>query len=181
LLIRAGSVSIIDASVIEAKQCRPNKNSAGESTQDPEAGWNVKKASDGKTKTVYGFKLHANNVDEDGFVKNTAVTPANTHDSQVFTPLLEGDEVADSAYKGQEHANLLENKEIDNRIIRRAYRNHPLSATDKQFNRRHAGVRSTVERVFGIFKQHYGMVKARYSCAELVEVWAYGVIMSVIK
>jgi hypothetical protein len=48
---------------------------------------------------------------------------------------------------------LLENKETDNRIIRRiirrAYRNHPLSAEDKQFNRRHAGVRSIVERVFG--------------------------------
>jgi len=164
LLIREGSISIIDASVIEAKQCRPNKNSAGESTQDPEAGWNVKTASDGKTKTVYGFKLHAN-VDEDGFVKNTAVTPANTHDSQVFTPLLEGDEAAvyaDSAYKGQEHDKLLKKQEIDNRIIRRAYRNHPLSAADKRFNRRHAGVRSIVERVFGIFKQHYGMAKARY-------------------
>ncbi|MDP0587702.1 MAG: transposase [Candidatus Endonucleobacter bathymodioli] len=33
---------------------------------------------------------------------------------------------------------------------------------DKCFNRLHSGVRSTVERVFGILKSHYGMEKARY-------------------
>jgi len=37
-----------------------------------------------------------------------------------------------------------------------------LSQKDQQFNRLHAGVRSTVERVFGVLKQHYGMAKARY-------------------
>jgi IS5 family transposase len=164
LFIKEGSVSIIDASVIEAKQCRPHKNKAGESTQDPEAGWNVKNASDGKSKTTYGFKLHAN-VDEDGFVKAIEVTAGNVHDSQMLKPLLEGDEAAvygDSAYKSQGHDEYLENQETENRIIRRAYRNRPLSAEDKRFNRRHSGVRSIVERVFGIFKQHYGMAKARY-------------------
>ena len=30
------------------------------------------------------------------------------------------------------------------------------------FNQTHAGVRSTVERVFGVLKQHYAMGKARY-------------------
>ena len=59
LFIKEGSVSRVDASVIEAKQSRAQRNKAGESTQDPEAGWNVKTAANGKTKTTYGFKLHA--------------------------------------------------------------------------------------------------------------------------
>ena len=39
LIIRAGEVSIIDASVIEAKNCRPNKGVDGQCTQDP-VPWN---------------------------------------------------------------------------------------------------------------------------------------------
>ena len=40
LLIRCGEVSIIDASVIEAKQNRPGKGKDGKNTQDPEAAYN---------------------------------------------------------------------------------------------------------------------------------------------
>nr|VFK07197.1 MAG: Transposase domain (DUF772) [Candidatus Kentron sp. LPFa] len=68
LIVRASEVSIIDASVIEAKNCRPKKGVDGQSTQDPEAAWNVKTGSDGKRKSTYGFKGHLN-VDEDGFIK----------------------------------------------------------------------------------------------------------------
>ena len=65
LYIKSGGVSIIDASVIEAPQCRPNKGKDGQPTQDPEADWNVKTGSDGKRKSTYGYKAHIN-VDEDG-------------------------------------------------------------------------------------------------------------------
>lgn len=164
LYVTSGTVSIVDASVIEAKQCRPNKTQAGEPTQDGEAGWNVKVASDGKRKSTYGFKAHVN-VDEDGLIKATDFTAGNVHDSNCFTDLLAGDEsavYADSAYRSKKHADWLSEKGIDNRLTKRAYRNRPLTAEDKQFNRMHAGVRSTVERVFGVLKQHYGMAKARY-------------------
>jgi IS5 family transposase len=46
--------------------------------------------------------------------------------------------------------------------MERAYRNKPLTKVQKQKNRRTAGVRCTVERVFGVFKLHYGMGQARY-------------------
>ncbi|MBQ0721754.1 MAG: IS5 family transposase, partial [Gammaproteobacteria bacterium] len=84
LYIKSGEVSIIDASVIEAKNCRPNKNKQGETTQDPEANWNVKAGSDGKRKSTYGYKAHMN-VDEDGFIKATDYTAGNVHDSNCFT------------------------------------------------------------------------------------------------
>ena len=53
-------------------------------------------------------------------------------------------------------------KGIGNRVTKRAYRNRPLTAEDRLFNRIHSGVRSTVERVFGVLKLHYGMAKACY-------------------
>ena len=164
LYIKQGEVSIVDASVIEAKQCRPNKDNQGESTQDPEAAWNVKNGSDGKRKSTYGYKTHMN-VDEDGFIKAVDFTAGNVHDSQCFTDLLSGDEsaaYADSAYASEEHDTWLTKRGVENRILKRAYRNRPLTEEAREFNRQHAGVRSTVERVFGVLKQHYGMGKARY-------------------
>lgn len=71
LYIQSGEVSIIDASVIEAKQC-PNKKKDGTTTQDPEAGWNIKAGSDGKRKATYVFKAHLN-VEEDGFFRTKPV------------------------------------------------------------------------------------------------------------
>lgn len=164
LYVKSGGVSIVDASVIEAKQCRPNKDKEGSSTQDPEAQWNVKSGSDGKRKSTYGFKAHIN-VDEDGFIKSSDYTAGNVHDSNCFCDLLDGDEsavYADSAYCSEKHSDWLVSRRIDNRLIKRAYRNRPLSPGAKSFNRLHAGVRCTVERVFGVLKQHYAMGKARY-------------------
>lgn len=164
LYIQSGEVSIVDASVIEAKQSRPNKRKDGSSTQDSEAGWNVKKGSDGKRKSTYGFKAHLN-VDEDGLIKSTDYSSGSSHDSNHFTDLLGGEEsavYADSAYQSEKHDQWLSERGIDNRVTKRAYRNRPLSEEDKQFNRLHSGTRSTVERVFGVLKQHYGMAKARY-------------------
>lgn len=164
LLIKQGEVSIIDASVIEAKQCRPNKDKEGNNTQDPEAGYNVKNGSDGKRKTTYGYKTHTN-VDEDGFIKRYDYTAGNIHDSKVFESLLTGNEsevYADSAYKSKSHDDLLKSKGIKNRILERAYRNTPLTDVQKKNNRQNSGTRSIVERTFGVLKLHYGMRKARY-------------------
>ena len=164
LIIRAGTVSIVDASVIEAQRSRPNKDKDGHNTQDAEAGYAVKAGADGKIKSTYGFKAHIN-VDEDGFVKATDMTAGNVHDSNVFTELLSGDEsaaYADSAYASKKHSAWLKERNIQNKILQRAYRNKPLTAAQKQFNRLQSGTRSIVERVFGILKLHYAMGKARY-------------------
>jgi len=64
-----------------------------------------KQGSDGKRKSTYGFKAHAN-VDENGFINATAFTAGNVHDSNHFTCLLSGKEsevYADSAYKSKQH------------------------------------------------------------------------------
>ena len=164
LFIKKGEVSIIDASVIEAKQCRPKKNKEGKNTQDPEAAYNVKNGSDGRRKTTYGFKVHAN-VDEDGFIKTYDYTKGNVHDSKVFESLLTGFEeeiYADSAYASAATNDLLDKKHITNKVLKRAYRNKPLTDEDKSINRQNSGTRSIVERTFGVLKLHYGMSKGRY-------------------
>lgn len=164
LLIQQGEVSIIDASVIKAKQNRPKKDKHGKNTQDPEAAYNVKQGSDGKRKTTYGFKTHAN-VDEDGFIKSYDYTAGNVHDSQVFESLLTGHEkevYADSAYSSGKHDQLLKAQGVRNRLLTRAYRNKPLTSDQRSINRLNSGVRCTVERVFGVLKLHYGMGNARY-------------------
>lgn len=163
-LIKQGEVSIIDASVIKAKQNRPNKGKDGNNTQDKEAAYNVKAGSDGKQKTTYGFKAHIN-TDEDGFIKRYELTAGNVHDSNIFDNLFTGTEkevYADSAYKSGEHDTLLKEKGIKNQCLERAYRNHPLTDQQKKTNRSRSQTRTVVERTFGVLKLHYGMATARY-------------------
>jgi len=164
LYIKAGEVSIVDATVIEAKQSRPRKGKDGGNTQDSEAGYNVKVAANGKNTSTYGYKAHVN-VDEDGFIKAVDYTPGNEHDSHSLKKLLtytEEQVYADKAYASAEHDRLLAKRNTGNRILNKAKRNQPLSDRQKQQNRQWSSVRSTVERVFGVLKQHYGIAKARY-------------------
>jgi IS5 family transposase len=164
LYIRSGEISVVDASVIKAQRNRPNKGVNGENTQDPEADYNVKAASDGKVKITYGYKGHIN-VDEDGFIKATGFTAGNVHDSQCFTELLSGTEsqvYADRAYASEKTNEWLADKKIENRVLERAYRNKPLLPAQKKQNKIKSRIRSTVERVFGILKLHHGMAQARY-------------------
>jgi IS5 family transposase len=164
LLIKHGDISIVDASVIKAQRNRPNKGVDGENTQDSEAAYNVKVGADGKLKTTYGFKAHVN-ADEDGFVKALDFTAGNVHDSQCFTALLSGTETqvyADSAYASEKNNQWLAQHNIENGVLDRAYRNKPLTPAQKKRNKNLSPIRSTVERVFGVLKLHYGMAQARY-------------------
>lgn len=164
LYIRTGEISIVDASVIQAKQNRPNKGVDGTNTQDKEAAYNVKVSSDGKQKTTYGFKAHIS-IEEDGLIKAGLLTAGNVHDSQCLSSLISGTEAAvyaDSAYKSAKHDALLSTLGIKNCILERKYRNKPLTEKQRQRNRQVSSIRSGVERVFGVLKLHYGMGQARY-------------------
>ena len=166
ILVLKGSVNIVDATVIEAKQCRKKKGKSGENTQDPEASYNRKKSSSGQEKMTYGFKMHIN-TDEDGLIKKVSYTAGHVHDSQELEKLLdfkEGKSVgavyADSAYANQKNDMRLGSE--NNKILHRAYRNKPLSREQKRENRVHSSVRYVVERTFGLLKLHHGLGKARY-------------------
>ena len=170
IMVSLGSINIIDATVIEAKQSRKRKGKDGNNTQDPEAAYNVKTAADGKKTITYGFKMHAN-TDEDGFVKKMTFTPGNTHDSKEFDKLLAikstkdniktlGEVYADSAYTNKQNDKKLGKQ--NNKVLHRAYRNKPLTTQQKQDNKQRASIRYIVERTFGLLKLHHGLGKARH-------------------
>ncbi len=69
---------------------------------------------------------------------------------------------ADKAYANAEHDRLLAKRNTGNRILHKAKRSQPLSDQQKHQNRQWSSIRSTVERVFGVLKQHYGIAKGRY-------------------
>jgi IS5 family transposase len=175
IIVSLGSINIIDATVIEAKQSRKRKGRDGNNTQDKDAKYNVKIAADGKRKTTYGFKMHAN-TDEDGFVKNMTFTPGNVHDSQELDELLNignikdpskedktktvGEVYADSAYANK--LNDIKLGKQNNKVLHRAYRNKPLTQQQKEQNKQCSSIRYIVERTFGLLKQHHGLGKVRY-------------------
>jgi len=173
LIIKEGSVSIVDASVIEAHQCRPKPGRHSDNTQDLEAGTSVKTGTKGRKEYTYGYKAHTN-VDEDGFVKKVTVTAGNVHDSKQLEPVLTGDEsevYADKAYYNKKTEKLLKEKGVRSRILRKAVRNRPLSKEEKTFNRLCSGVRAGVERVFGSLKRHMKMDKTRFLGRERTHLW----------
>lgn len=125
LYIKAGEVSIVDATVIEAKQSRPRKGKDGENAQDSEAGYNTKVAANGKTASTYGYKAHVN-ADEDGFTKAVDYTPGNEHDTHSPKKLLtyaEDQVYADLCPRGYkacasaEHDRPLAKRNTGNRIL----------------------------------------------------------------
>lgn len=163
-IVKMGEVSIVDATVIEAHQCRKKPGVNKENTQDPEGGWSVKTGTKGRRESTYGFKAHTN-VDEDGFVKKVKVTAGNVHDSQELENILTGTEEAlygDSAYSSQLIADTLDKKGITNKTNRRGYRNKPLTSSDEEYNHTMSSVRYVIERTFGAFKRHYGAAKTRF-------------------
>jgi IS5 family transposase len=179
-IVKIGEISIVDATVIEAHQCRKKPGVNKENTQDAEAGWSVKTGTKGRIESTYGFKGHTN-VDEDGFIKTVEVTAGNVHDSQVVEEILSGSEealYADSAYAGEPIAEKLAARNIKNRIHHRAYRNKPLTPVEKEENRIMSEVRYVVERTFGALKRHYGIGKTRFLGIQKTEGWLTVIAMA---
>ena len=50
----------------------------------------------------------------------------------------------------------------NNKVLRRAYRNKPLTKQQKQDNKQRSSIRYIVERTFGLLKFHHGLGKARH-------------------
>ena len=115
-------------------------------------------------------KAHIN-VDEDGFIEAIAYSAGNVHDSNHFTTLLEGNELAayaDSAYQSQAHTDWLSERGIENRLIKSAYRNRPLSKVEKRFNQTHAGVMGANMQEFAVLSNAYlNYITLRYGKSPL--------------
>ena len=161
---------MIDASFVEVPRQRNTREEnetikAGEVPQewlqqpnklaqkDVDARWAKKNDED-----HYGYKNHINADTESKLIRGYLVTPASLHDSQVFDQLLlpknEGKSVyADSAYRSVAFDALLNDALLVNRVIRKAYKNRPLTEQQKSWNHRWSKTRSRVEHIFGAMFQ----------------------------
>ena len=150
---------IVDATFVEAPKQRNTRkeneqikegtepkgwNSAKRSQKDTDARWTKKGGQD-----YFGYKNHVCVDSKSKLIKNFEVTAANVHDSNVLAELCDAHEPVfdDSAYVGKAVP-----EGCKHYTARRAYRNTPLTETDKKFNRRLSRIRCRVEHVFGFIE-----------------------------
>jgi transposase, IS5 family len=177
VLVKPGAMSIIDASITPTPRKPHGKSSYALSEEpgtpptkevkpsvDQEAAW-VKKCS----KLQYGYKRHYLAEGQEGLVLAVHTTSANAHDSQYLEATLrkvrlpKGSRVlADKGYCAKANEALLHSKCLRSGIQRKAYRNRPLTNTEKRYNKLVGKVRYKIERVFGSIKRWFGRLEARY-------------------
>jgi IS5 family transposase len=172
---KAAGGQIIDATIIqvpvqhntenETEQLKkgqmPEDWSGAKSEQkDQNARWTQK----GK-KSFYGYKDHINVDAEHIIIRDYEVTPANTHDSQVFeeivslpepeiVPMAQTSKVyADSAYYSEQIRLFMASNGLESKICSKGVRNKELSDEEKKRNRERSKTRCRVEHVFAAMYQ----------------------------
>lgn len=167
---------IVDASIVPAPRQR---NSRDENRQIKEGrvpeGWSENKKRQKDTdarwtqkngKNHYGYKNHVEVDVAHKLVRDYEVTPASTHDSQVFEELLDEtntsrDVWADSAYRSQETLDKLGQNGFREHLQRKGSRNKKLTEREKRGNTTRSKIRSRVEHIFGVQSQRAGCLIMR--------------------
>lgn len=170
LKIRNATVAVVDASIIESigapkrKAIEVKDNGDVTTTplsKDEEARW-VKKAG----RFYLGYKLHASS-DKEGYFEGIHVTPANAHESQHLTPLLDGlsegvELQADKGYASQANRSELSTRGLKDGIMYKAVRGRPLTSDEHQRNQEIKGTRWVIEQSFGTLKRRFSFRQAKY-------------------
>ncbi|MGB9430308.1 MAG: IS5 family transposase [Gammaproteobacteria bacterium] len=117
--------------------------------KDTEARWTQKHG-----KHHYGYKNHIAIDVKHKLVRAYHVTPASTHDSQVFKALIDTPNTraavwADGAYGSKAHAKLLKRRGIANHLHERPWREQVLTKARQRRNKSRSRIRARVEHVFG--------------------------------
>lgn len=184
ILVRKGA--IVDATVIESAR-RPrkvvetesipedrkdeddNQNNGGNAPEihysdDTDAKW-LKK---GKNAT-YGYKAHICVDSEDGFILGGHVTSANVSDMNQLEKVIDesnipegSDLLTDKGYASANNREMVTEKKLNDKIMRKAVKGKALTEEDIKWNREISKVRYKVEQVIGILKKHLGFIRMRY-------------------
>ncbi|HUJ74382.1 MAG TPA: IS5 family transposase [bacterium] len=166
LLLQHGAIKVVDATLIAA-QTRPGGKDQQGKPLEPEASYARR-----KHQTHFGYKAHMGLDGRTDLVHRVCVTPANVHDSQVFTPLLDAQDAAvtaDKAYDSAAHDRHLAQRDIANGVLYRARRHRPLTAAQRAHNRAWSRIRGSIERKFGEMKRWHRMARALYRGRYAVE------------
>ncbi len=152
---------------------------------DTEAAWLKKRG-----KFHYGYKKHQV-TDEEGCVLGVLTTPANINEISNIEEVLETADLpkniplkADKGYQSKKNGGILKKRKLKNHILKKAKKNQPLTAWEKEFNKLIGKTRYKVERTFGSIKRWFDGGKARYRGLEkmhtqnLMEAMSYNLYRS---
>jgi transposase, IS5 family len=148
--------TIVDATIIAAPSSTKNE----EKNRDPE----MHQTRKGK-QWYFGMKGHVGVDSKTGLIHSAAVTPANTHDSQVVGHLLHGKETkvwGDSAYSGQSGKIKTKAPRAQDMTNEKGRRNAPLTEAQKARNKTKSKVRAIVEHPFLTIKRIFDFSKVCY-------------------
>jgi IS5 family transposase len=172
---------IVDASVIDTP-LRPKGKTNHKVTQDcSEEEVRVKKQyaasvdTDGtwlkkRGKYHFGFKKH-HVTDNEGLVIGVLTTTASKNEIANLEDVSETVNIdlpkgiplkADKGYQSKKNAGLLKQRNLKNHILRKAYKNKPLTRWERKFNKLIGKTRFKVERTFGGIKRWFNGGLARY-------------------
>ncbi len=167
---------IVDASIIKAPRQRNSRdeNRRIREGEVPEE-WkeNKKRQKDVDARWVkkngqnhYGYKNHLGIDVKHKLIRAYEVTPASTHDSNVFERLLDEknssrDVWADAAYRSDEKLSELEKRGFREHIQRKGCRHKKLTAWEKKGNHSRSRIRSRVEHIFGVQAKRAGTLLIR--------------------
>jgi len=133
-------------------------------SHDTDAAWTKK----GK-EYHYGYKGHTSVDVDSGLILAAHATPANHADTGELEGLVKTSRLpatsrvyGDKGYTSAKNRTILKENKWKDGIMRRAYRNKPLTERERKRNRLISKRRFIVERVFGTLKQHYDMARASY-------------------
>ena len=113
-----------------------------------------------------GYKQHTR-TDEEGYIEKLHITPANTHECNHLSPLLEGIAegttiYADKGYDSKENRQHLKKHQLLDGIMRKAHRNRPLSEAQTKRNRYLSKTHYVVEQSFGTLHRKFRYARAAY-------------------
>ena len=140
----------------------------------------------------FGFKKH-HVTDNEGLVLGVLTTTASKNEIANLEEVLETVNVtlpkdiplkADKGYQSKKNVELLKQRNLKNHILKKAYKNKPLTRWEKKFNKLIGKTRFKVERTFGGIKRWFNGGLARYRGMEkmhsqnLMEAMSYNLYRS---
>ncbi len=135
-----------------------------EESKDADARW-IKKGN----KSIYGFKGHTVVDKEHGLVQAVKVTSANIYDGHMLAPLMDSlnlpkniEVLTDKGYCSQYNENVLRDRNLISKIMRKKKKNKKMTPETKAFNYDISKTRYRVERSFGSLKKHFGWDRSIY-------------------
>lgn len=151
------------ASELEKEQEEKRVQKIVHPSVDTEAAW-LKKAG----RLRYGYKKHIV-TEREGLILGVTTTAANVNEIANLEEVLLGVDLpvgcmfyGDKGYKSAKNDDLLANKGLGNRILKKAKRGKPLKESEHRFNKLCGKIRYKVERTFGSINLWFNSKKARY-------------------